>query len=88
MKEGFREIIARMKAKAPDKTPDTPSFRPLPKPAPVPAQKPAGMDRSRKLTEGERGFYKRKFGTWPPDGMTLGEFRAKIRESRKRGGFD
>jgi len=84
MKEGYRARIERLMAKAPEKTPDTPSFRPLPKPA----QKPAGMDRTRKLTEGERGFYKKKFGTWPPDGMTLGEFRSKIRESRKRGGFD
>jgi hypothetical protein len=40
------------------------------------------------LTVGERNFYKKRFGTWPPEEMTLGQFRSQIREARKKGDFE
>ena len=71
-------------AEAPD-VPRAPAPKPLPKAAP---KKVNPGDRSRMLTAGERNFYKRKFGEQAPEGMTLGEFRTRIRNARKEGGFD
>lgn len=73
-----------------DAAPDTPAPPPPPRVVQrVAAAKPkVGVDRGRMLTEGERQFYKKKFGVWPRDGMTLGQFRNDIRNARKKGGFD
>lgn len=84
MKPKNREWLLKMIAEAPD-TPPTPAPRPLPRPI---AKKQDRGDRARKLTSGERNFFKRKFGEMPPDNMTLGEFRSRIRNARKEGGFD
>jgi hypothetical protein len=81
--ENLAWLLKKM-AEAPD-VPRAQPPKPLPKAAP---KKPDPGDRARMLTPGERSFYKRKFGEQPPENMTLGEFRSRIRTARKEGGFD
>jgi len=76
--------LLKKMAEAPD-TPPAPAPKPLPRPV---AKKPNPGDRARRLTPGERNFFKRKFGVLPPYSMTLGQFRARIRNARKEGGFE
>lgn len=86
MKPETRAALMRLMNAAPDTPAPPPPQRVVQR---VAAPKPqTSMNRGRMLTEGERQFYKRKFGVWPKDGMTLGEFRNDIRNARKKGGFE
>jgi hypothetical protein len=86
------DAIMRMMAKAPESVPEADMPKPVrgrrENPLPLPGMPSARAPKvDRLLTGKEKEMYRRFKGNYPPEGMTLAEFRRYMGQVRKRGGF-